>query len=233
MPTVRTHQRPHFWLAMIPIALSCCVLLAVPRPGFSQTAQTAQTNPVIDLRSPDVLIKEVSTQILSTLQADATLRAGDPARVDQAVNTLLLPYTDFDRTTQIAAGRYWAQATPDQQRQLAQAFRILLVRTYAGALKNAGNQTLQFRPYRAAPDDTAVTVRTYVINKGEPVDVDYRLYRTPSGWKIYDVSILGLWLTNTYRDQFTPILDSQGVAGLLQALQVRNSGMSAAASDAP
>jgi phospholipid transport system substrate-binding protein len=188
--------------------------------GAVWAAQAAQ--PVVDTRPPDVLIREVSSQALAALRANPSVKSGDIARINQLIDEQLAPYVDFSRTTQITVGRHWASASAQQREQLARELRTLLVLVYAGGLRNFGDQRVEYRPFQAAPDETDVVVRTFVINKGQPVQVDYRLHKTPAGWKIYDVNVLGLWLTEAYRNQFAPILNEGGVPNLLKALETKN-----------
>jgi len=178
--------------------------------------------PAVDTRPPDLLVREVSEQVLATLRADKSATAADITRINQLIDQQLAPHTDLERTTQITLGRHWANASPQQRSLLSQEVRTLLVLVYAGALRNFSDQTIEYRPFRAAPGDTDVVVRTFVVNKGNRIPVDYRLYRTPLGWKVYDVNVTGLWLTEAYRNQFAPILNEGGVERLLQVLQERN-----------
>lgn len=199
------------------------VALSVLLSGMFWSAQAAQA--LVDARPPDILIREVSTQALAALRANPSVKSGDINKINQLIDEQLAPYTDFLRTTQITVGRHWRDASPEQRELLANELRTLLIHIYAGGLRNFGDQTVEYRPFRASPTATDVVVRTYVINKGQPVQVDYRLHKTPAGWKIYDVNVFGLWLTETYRNQFTPILNEGGPARLLKVLQEKNSGL--------
>jgi phospholipid transport system substrate-binding protein len=124
--------------------------------------------------------------------------------------------------TASAVGRYWRKATPEQQKQLQDEFKTLLVRTYSGALGEVRDQTLSFRPMRFKPEDTEVVVRSEVRGKGDPIQLDYRMEKTPSGWKIYDLNVLGVWLVETYRTQFAQEISSKGIDGLIASLAQRN-----------
>jgi phospholipid transport system substrate-binding protein len=129
--------------------------------------------------------------------------------------------------TQLTAGRYWREASPEQQQALTNEFKSLLIYTYAGAVAQIRNQTLEFKPMRAAPDDTEVEVRTAVIqSRGEPIQLNYRLEKGPNGWKIVDVNILGAWLVQTYRNSFSAEIQKGGIEGLIKALAERNKQLS-------
>lgn len=183
---------------------------------------------VADEQSPDAMIGALADDILQTVKADPRVKAGDMARITELVNQKLLPHTDFRRTTRLALGRFWNQATPAQQDQLVTQFELLLIHTYAGATAKVGDQTVRVKPLRAAPDDADVVVRTEVMSQGRAYPVDYRLERTPQGWKIYDVNVLGAWLIQAYRQQFAAQVQQGGVAGLLVFLTQRNEQLAAA-----
>jgi len=180
-------------------------------------------------KAPDALIKEVSTDVLETIKADKTIRAGDIHKVIALVDQKVLPYVNFQRMTASAVGRYWRQATPDQQKRLQDEFKILLVRTYSGALAQVKDQTVQLKPMRSSPEDTEVVVRTEVRGKGDPIQLDYRLEKTPQGWKIYDVNVLGVWLVENYRNSFAQEIGANGIDGLIAKLAERNKASSSGA----
>jgi phospholipid transport system substrate-binding protein len=172
--------------------------------------------------APDVLVKRISGEVMDAVKADAAIQKGDVGLSVTLVDTKIMPNVNFSRMTSSAVGRYWRQATPEQQKQLQDEFKILLVRTYAGALGEVKDQTLSFRPLRSRPEDTEVVVRSEVRGRGEPIQLDYRLEKTPQGWKIYDLNVLGVWLVETYRSQFAQEIGSKGIDGLIATLSQRN-----------
>ena len=190
--------------------------------GLGSMAVQAQA-----IKAPDALIKEVSSDVLDTVKADNTIRAGDVQKVIALVDSKVMPYVDFQRMTASAVGRYWRQATPEQQKRLQDEFKILLVRTYSGALAQVKDQTVQLKPMRSSPEDTEVVVRSEVRGKGDPIQLDYRLAKTPSGWKIYDVNVLGVWLVENYRNSFAQEIGTNGVDGLIAKLAERNKAAAA------
>lgn len=178
--------------------------------------------------APDALVKRVSEEILAIAKTDKQVQAGNQERIMEIVRAKILPHINFQRMTQLTAGRYWREATPEQQQALTNEFRTLLVYTYAGAVAQIRNQTLEFKPMRATPDDTEVEVRTAVIqSRGEPIQLNYRLEKGPNGWKIVDVNILGAWLVQTYRNSFAAEIQKGGIDGLIKALTERNKQLSA------
>jgi phospholipid transport system substrate-binding protein len=173
----------------------------------------------------DALINRVSTEVLTTIQGDPSFRSSDISRIIDLVDSKLMPHINFKRMTAAAIGPTWRQIGPEQQNRLQQEFKILLIRTYSGALAQADKLTFVVRPMRNAPDDKEVVVRTEVRGHGNPIQIEYRMERTPgegSGWKIYNLNIMGVWLVETYRGQFTQEINSKGVDGLITSLTERN-----------
>jgi phospholipid transport system substrate-binding protein len=172
--------------------------------------------------APDALIQRTSTEVLDLIRADKAIQGGDVSKVIALVDSKVMPNVNFTRMTASAVGRNWRQATPEQQQRLQEEFKTLLVRTYAGALSQVKDQSVRVRPLRAAPADTEVQVRTEVIGRGDPIQLDYRMEKTATGWKIYDLNVLGVWLVETYRTQFAQEISTKGVDGLIAALAQRN-----------
>jgi phospholipid transport system substrate-binding protein len=192
------------------LALAAAVLLAAP--AFAQEA-------------PDAMVKRVSQDTLATIRSDPLVQSGDQARIRDLIEVKLVPQFDFTRMTALAMGRNWRNATPEQQKQLTDQFRALLVRTYAGALNQYRSETIDYKPFKMNPDDTEVTVRTQVTKtSGQPVSIDYSLEKTPEGWKAYDVIVAGVSLVTNYRDEFSAQIKNGGIDGLVKTLADRNKG---------
>jgi len=173
----------------------------------------------------DVLIKRLSTEMLENIKADKAIQAGDVSRIIALVDAKIMPNVNFQRMTASAVGPAWRQATPEQQKRLQEEFKTLLVRTYAGALTQVSDQTIAVRPLRAAPEDKEVVVRSEVKGRGDAIQLDYRLEKTPgdgAGWKIYNLNVLGVWLVETYRSQFAQEINAKGINGLITTLTERN-----------
>lgn len=177
--------------------------------------------------APDVLIKRVSSEVLDNIKTDKSVQAGDMTKVLSLVDSQIMPNVNFLRMTASAVGRSWRQATPEQQKRLQDEFKILLVRTYSGALAQVRDQSISVKPLRGAPADTEVLVRSEVLGRGDPVQLDYRMEKTAGGWKIYDLNVLGVWLVETYRTQFAQEISAKGVDGLIASLSQRNQSNSA------
>jgi len=175
-----------------------------------------------EVEAPDVLVKRISSDVLASVKADPAIQKGDISRIVALVDAKIMPSVNFSRMTSMAVGRFWRQATPEQQKQLQDEFKTLLVRTYSGALGEVKDQTLSFRPMRSKPEDTEVVVRSEVRGRGEPIQLDYRLEKTPEGWKIYDLNVLGAWLVENYRSQFAQEIGTKGIDGLIANLVQRN-----------
>jgi len=189
--------------------ISAATLLVASATAFAQQA-------------PDQLVKQVSSEVLDAAKADKSIQAGDVKQVSALVEAKVMPHVNFQRMTASAVGRYWRQATPEQQKKLQDEFKTLLVRTYSGALAQVRDQTVQLKPMRSAPADTEVIVRTEIRGKGDPIQLDYRLEKAADGWKIYDVNVLGVWLVENYRNSFAQEIGAGGIDGLIAKLIERN-----------
>lgn len=184
--------------------------------------------PAAAAEAPDALVKRVATEVMDAIKSDPAIQAGDVNRIIALVDSKIMPNVNFERMTASAVGRHWRQATPEQQKQLQAEFKTLLVRTYSGALGEVKDQTLSFKPTRMRPEDTEVVVRSEVRGRGDPIQLDYRLEKSGDAWKIYDLNVLGVWLVETYRTQFSQEITAKGVDGLIASLSQRNKGNSTA-----
>lgn len=181
--------------------------------------------------APDALVKRISEDVLNTAKADKQIQAGNINRIVALVEEKILPYVDSERMTALAAGRFWRQATPEQQKQLATEFRSLLIYTYSGALSQVRDQKIEYKPLRADPNDTEVEVRSQVIqSRGEPIQLSYRLEKSPSGWKMYDVNVMGAWLVEAYKGTFNSEITKGGIDGLIKSLSDKNKQLAARSS---
>ncbi|WP_027820784.1 MlaC/ttg2D family ABC transporter substrate-binding protein [Paraburkholderia bannensis] len=194
--------------------------------GFIAPAASAAPQPV-DQSDPQALIKTATQQVLDEVRTQS-IAPDDIARIRGIVDRDILPYVDFRRTTQLSMGRHWRTATPAQQQQVMEQFQLLLIHLYAGALAQLKpDQQIEYAPMRNAPTDTDVVVRTQAQTSSNPVEIDYRLYKTPQGWRLYDLNVLGAWLIQTYRAQFNEKIQQGGVDGLIQFLTSRNQQLEA------
>lgn len=201
---------------LLALAASATLLMALPARAADE--------------APDALIRRLTQDALDTIQADKAVQAGDVGRIAELVDAKLIPHVNFQRMTASAVGPAWRQATPEQRKRLETEFKTLLVRTYAGAMSQAQNLSFTIKPLRAAPGDKEVIVRTLVKGRGDPVQLDYRLEKTPAvgaGWKIFNFNVLGVWLVDTYRSQFAQEINAKGIDGLIATLTDRNKANSA------
>jgi phospholipid transport system substrate-binding protein len=197
-------------------------LIALATLGFAASAFAATPAPAAG-EAPDALVKRISSDVLETAKSDKDIQAGNQKKVMDLVETKILPYVDFQRMTALAAGRFWRDASPEQQKALANEFRTLLIFTYSGALSQVRNETIEFKPMRADPADSEVEVRSQVnVARGEPIQLNYRLEKTPGGWKIFDINVLGAWLVETYKGNFAAEIGKTGIDGLIKKLAERN-----------
>lgn len=173
----------------------------------------------------DTFIKRLITEVLNGIKSDHSIQAGDVPRINALVDTKLMPNMNFRRMTASAVGPAWRQATPEQQQRLQEEFKALLIRTYAGALAQVNNVTITVKPLRDSAQESEVLVRTEIRGQGDPIQMDYRLEKTPgegADWKIFNLNVMGVWLVETYRSQFAPEINGKGLDGLISALVDRN-----------
>jgi len=190
----------------------------------------AFTGQVAAQEAPDALVKRISMEVVDAAKADKEIQAGNQKRVLDLVEAKILPHVDFQRMTSLAAGRFWREATPQQQKALTDEFRSLLVYTYSGAISQIKDQKVEFKPMRSEPGDAEVEVRSQVVQpRGEPLQLNYRLEKANSGWKIYDVNVLGAWLVETYKGNFAAEISKGGIDGLIHTLSEKNKKLSAGA----
>ncbi|MEI7568394.1 MAG: ABC transporter substrate-binding protein [Alcaligenaceae bacterium] len=197
--------------------LALCLLF-----GFNHFSH-AQSKPDPNA-APNDFVQQVADQVLVALKADASVRGGNTTRVNQLVDELILPNVNFEKTTRLAAGRYWRQATPEQQAALVKAFRGTLGRAYSSAFTRVDDATnVKVLPLRGEVDATDVVVKSQVTQRAntQPVALDYRLEKTSQGWKIYDLNVENIWLIENYRNQFAQQISQSGIDGLIQALNQR------------
>jgi len=175
--------------------------------------------------APDAFVKRISNETLDAVRADKSIKAGDINKTMQLVDSKLMQHVNFRRMTALATGPGWRKATPEQQERLQEEFKLLLIRTYSGALSQINDQVIEVKPLRGATDEKNLVVQTEVKGKGEPIQLDYRLEKTPGvgdGWKIYNLNVLGVWLADTYRSQFAQEISASGIDGLIATLAERN-----------
>ena len=185
--------------------------------------------PAQDL-APDVLVKNVTLEVVDLIGKDREIRAGSRAKLIQLIDAKVLPHFNFAGMTALAMGQGWPKATPEQKKRLTEEFRTLLVRTYASALAAYSDQKFEFRPLRAKPTDTDVLVHVRVLQAGaQPVPIDYSMEKTASGWKVYDVMVGGVSLVVNYRTEFSNAVRNSGIDGLIKDLQTKNRSLESGA----
>lgn len=203
-------RKPEFLKGLFGLIFSCIVLSL----SVSATAQEI---------APDVLVKNVTNEVLDVVRADKDIQSGNQKKTIALVETKVLPHFNFTRMTQLAMGRDWRNASPEQQKTLTEEFRTLLVRTYSKALNEYKSQTIEFKPFAAKPGENTVKVRTQVIQSGtKPVTLDYFLEKQPQGWKVVDIEVGGISLVTNYRDSFASEVRNGGIDGLIKSLQTKN-----------
>lgn len=188
---------------------------------------TNTLNAELNDESPEKIISEITGEILNEIKNDPDLAAGDWDKINKLVDAKVMPVIDFERMTSLAVGKYWRSATLDQKTKLMKAFRKLLLLTYSGAIRFANKADMKILPPRRGSKDVDVVVRTRVTVPGrQAVPIDYRLRKTNRGWRIFDLNVLGLWLIENYRAQFSQIVNRDGIKGLINAIETKNQSLS-------
>jgi phospholipid transport system substrate-binding protein len=213
--------RPKTLLSIALVAASAALGALAFSPAHAEAAAD---------EAPQTMILNLATEVLDTIRADPAMRAGDFDAVQKLVNQRILPKVDFEKMTRLTVGRAWRGATAEQRATLTEQFRMLLMRTYSGALAKVSDQKVRLRPSRPEENPNDIIVRTQLVaSQGDPIGIDYRLEKTDAGWKIYDLNILGVWLVENYKTEFAQSLNQGGIDNLIQVLTQKNQKLAAAA----
>lgn len=211
---------------MLPVLLSLALSLAAAPAMAQEMQQRVQQGAQASgetLEAPDRMIRRVTDEVMAAVRENRDIQRGDQDSIRRLVEQKIVPHLDFARTTALATGPYWRQATPQQRQQPQDEFRDLLMHTYSSALAQVRDQKIRYDPLRAAPDETDVVVSAHASNsRGEPIDFGYRLIRHADGWKVYDVNVLGVWMVQAYRQSFAEQIRQSGIDGLIKALAEKN-----------
>ena len=193
---------------------------------FAFVASVFFATSVLAQEAPDVLVQQVSSEVLEIIRSDKDIQSGNTQKVIDLVEKKVLPHFNFQHMTALAVGKDWKKANAQQQPQLAAEFKTLLVRTYANALTGYKNQKLVYKPFKMAAGETDVLVRTEVLQPGsKPVQIDYSLEKLDAGWKVYDMTVAGISLVTNYRDQFAQEVRNGGLDGLISTISAKNKSL--------
>ena len=190
------------------------------------TFATLLASAVLAQEAPDVLVKQVTEEVLEIVGKDKDIQNGNAKKAIDLVDAKVIPHFNFKHMTALAVGKDWRKASPQQQEQLAAEFKTLLVRTYSNALTSYKNQKVVYKPFKMNAGDADVLVRTEVQQPGnKPVQLDYSLEKLDAGWKVYDVSVAGISLVTNYREQFGQEVRNGGIDGLIKAIAAKNKAL--------
>ena len=178
---------------------------------------------VAETSDPEALVRETSDRMLTVLKEQHDVIKAEPQRLYELVDDIVLPHFDFERMSRWVLGKHWKRATPEQQKRFVNEFRTLLVRTYGTALLDYTDLQIKYLPLRMAEGSKDVTVRTEVMKPGgQPIPINYSMFRRADGWKVYDVAIDGISLVSNYRTDFSNQINTAGLDALIQKLVERN-----------
>jgi phospholipid transport system substrate-binding protein len=195
------------------------------RKFFAAFALFAASGIAFGETAPDAFVMQVSTEVIDAVKGDKAIQAGDVSRIRTLVDTKIVPHVNLQRMVVKSVGPQWRSASPEQQKRLTEEFKTFLINTYAGALTQVRDQSVKLRPVRAGTNPNEVTIGTDVVNKGEPIQLDYRLEKAGDAWKIYDFNVLGLWATDSFRNQFSRELSAGGIDALINRLAEKNKSL--------
>jgi phospholipid transport system substrate-binding protein len=195
--------------------------------AFGATAALAVGWPALAQDTPpDLLVKNVTMEVVEIVRADKDIQAGDRKKVVALIDAKVLPHFNFSSMTASAVARHWEKANPEQRARLTDEFRTLLVRTYASSIAAYKDEKFDFRPLRAKPTDTDVTVVVRVLRSGQqPVQLEYDMEKRPGGWKVWDVRVAGISLVANYRTEFDLQVRDGGIEGLIKTLRAKNQSL--------
>lgn len=176
--------------------------------------------------APDAFMLQLSTEVIDAVKADKAIQAGDVSRIRTLVDTKIMPSVNLQRMVVKSVGPPWRSASPEQQKRLTEEFKTYLINTYSGALTQVKDQSVKLRPMRTGTNPNEVVVGTDVVNRGEPLQLDYRLEKAGDAWKIFDFNVLGLWATDSFRSQFARDLSAGGIDALIDRLAEKNKSIS-------
>ena len=213
-----------------PISLTARVRTRFAARAVALFAGVLFAGAVLAQAAPDKFVEQLSTKMIDQLKADKAVQDGDVGRVSELVDATLMPHVNFERMTALSVGRGWREATPAQREQLMKEFRVLLLRTYAGAFTAVRDQSVRMKPFRGEASDKEVLVKSEIVQqRADPIQLDYRLEKAGEAWKIFDVNVLGVWLIPTYRNQFGQEISAGGIDGLIKSLADKNKSFASSA----
>jgi len=194
--------------------LSLCLAASL---AYAQTPPAAA--PAAGGDNPSDLVQAAAQGMLGDLDKDRDAYRRDPAKISQLVDKYLLPHFDVEFSAKLVLGQYWRTATPEQRKAFIDAFYHSLLANYGAALAEFTADRLKVYPTTVDPGSPRATVRTEVKrSNGDRVSVNYYLHRTPEGWKAWDVVIDGISYVNSYREDFGPQIESQGIDAVIKRL---------------
>ena len=169
------------------------------------------------------MVKNVADGVLEIIRNDKDIQNGDMSKITALTEQKILPHFDFERMSRVTLGKYWEQASPEQQGAFVKEFRNLVTHTYSSALSKYRNQTIEYKSFQLPEDDSDVKVKSVIIQPGgSSIPVDYSLEKGNNEWKVFDVNIDGISLVTTYRGQFVSIIRQNGMDELIHKLMEKN-----------
>lgn len=174
--------------------------------------------------SPLPMLESSSQQILATLKQNKSHLKKNVQLIYQAVEQYLLPNVDVSGMSRSVLGRKaWGEASAAERQQFAKAFTQLVIRTYASPLAEYTDESIKFMPIRGSLDSRFIRVNSIIIrSKGKNIPLSYSLVSNSGQWKIYDLSVEGVSLLQSFRSQFAEALQNSTMQDLIKQMLHHN-----------
>lgn len=177
--------------------------------------------------SPVHTLEKVSNQLIAGLKRKGATLKNNRGYVFRLTRKTLLPHVDLNIMSRSVLGRgTWQKASNAQRSSFKREFTTMLIRTYASALASYTNETVQFYPIRGGFQGRSRVKVDSVINRqsGPAISVSYRLVLVGNHWKLYDLSVEGVSLIQSFRSQFANEISQGGMNNLLNRMKAHNQG---------
>jgi phospholipid transport system substrate-binding protein len=200
----------------LPLFANTSLLVALPT-SVQATETTAPTQ-----AGPQDTINDVSKRLFAALDSNRASLRKHPESVYPIIDQILLPHFDADYATQLVLAQHWRDASPEQRQRFIDAFHSAVLRTYGSALIDVTADRVRMLPFRGEPGSDQATVHTEVTrDSGSVVHVDYRLRRTPDGWKAFDIVIEGISYVRSYRTDLDSEISAKGLDAVITRLETQ------------
>jgi phospholipid transport system substrate-binding protein len=198
------------------------------------TNSMATANASPSVQAPDEMLKKATVKMLRSINNHRAEIKRSPHKLKSLVEQIILPHLDFIAASKMVMGKYWLRSEKQQKIKFIRQFRLLLLRFYSSALaeylngkdKALPENLIHYFPLKLKDGEEAITVRAELkSDKGETIPIHYRVHLTKKGWKIYDVSVEGISMITTYKNNFATQFKTKGIDALIASLEEKNKNL--------